>query len=82
MEARKTVALEPGLWEQARDVASTIGMTPDEFASEAVRREIARRGLAQIRSEGEARRRGITDEQVDETVNQAVHDWRSEQRRR
>ena len=42
----------------------------------------ARRALARIRREGEANRGGMTDDQVDETVNTAVQDWRREQRGR
>lgn len=82
MDAEKNATIDPEVWEQARREASIVGISPDELASEALRREIARRSLARIRREGEANRRGMTDDQVDETVNTAVQDWRREQRGR
>jgi hypothetical protein len=82
MDAEKNAAIDREVWEQAGREASIVGINPDELASEALRREIARRTLARIRRDGEANRRGITDDQVGETVNAAVQDWRREQRGR
>jgi hypothetical protein len=82
MDAEKNVAIDPKLWEQARREASDAGISPDEFASEAVRKEIARRVFVRIRRQAEADRRGMSDEQVDEIVNRAAQEWRREQRGR
>lgn len=82
MDAEKNAAIEPALWEQARREASNAGISPDEFASEAVRKEIARRVFVRIRRQAESDRGGMSEEQVDEVVNRAVQDWRREQRGR
>lgn len=77
----KNVAIAPDLLEQADRLAQAEGKTVDEFASQALRREIGRRTLEKIRTQGDARRRGKTDEEVEALVDDAVHRWRAEQRR-
>lgn len=76
MTPKKNVAIAPDLLERAGKVAQAEGKTVDELATEALQRELARRTLDRCRSQGELRRRGMSDEQVESTVEQAVHEAR------
>jgi hypothetical protein len=80
MTPKKNIAIAPELLEQADQVAQAEGKTVDEFAAQAMRREIARRTLERVRAHAELRRRGMTDEEVEGTVERAVQESRREQR--
>jgi len=82
MTPKKNVAIAPELLEQADKVAQAEGKTVDEFTAQAVQREIARRALERLRSQGEQRRLGMTDEDVERTVERAVQESRLDQRGR
>jgi len=82
MTPKKNVAIAPELLEQADKVAQAEGKTVDEFAAQAMQREIARRTLERVRAQAELRRRGMTDEDVEGTVERAVQESRREQRGR
>jgi fructose-1,6-bisphosphatase/sedoheptulose 1,7-bisphosphatase-like protein len=82
MTAKKNVAIAPELLEQADKVARAEGKTVDEFTAQAVQREIARRTLERLRAQGEQRRLGMTDEDVERTVERAVQESRLDQRGR
>lgn len=73
MEPKKNVALEPELYEKAETLGKAEGMTVDEFANEAVRRELLRRSLrtfvAQNRKDAEDL--GLTEADVPRLVDEA-----------
>ena len=77
----KNVEIEPELLERAGKVAEAEGKTVDELTTEALQRELARRTFERVKREGETRRRGMTDEDVERTVEKAVQEYRAEQRR-
>jgi hypothetical protein len=73
---QKNVAIEPELWERAGRVARAEGKTVDQLASEALTRELGRRALDRFGTEGELRRQGRTDDDVDRTVEAAITEVR------
>lgn len=73
-EIRITVPEDLG--RAAETAARAEGKTIDQLATEALRRELARRTLSGLRSQGELRRRGMTDEQVESAVEQAIAEVR------
>jgi len=81
MQTERTLALEQELWDRVGQVARDEGKTVDELTSEALKRDLARRETQRIRGTAEARREGMTDAQIERTVNQAVQDWRRERQR-
>lgn len=78
----KTVTLPADLYERVQEEAQGEGKTVDEVATEAVRRELARRWLERTRREAETRRGSMTDGEVDATVETAIREPRREQRGR
>jgi hypothetical protein len=72
-------SLSAELLERAAKEAEQSGQTVDEFTAEALERELARRSFQRLKSATESRRRGMTDEQVEERVNRAVQEYRAEQ---
>ena len=78
----KNIAIEPELLERAGRVAKAEGKTVDELATEALRRDLARRTFDRITSEAEIRRRGMSDEEVETVVQNAIQESRAEQRGR
>jgi hypothetical protein len=77
MTPQKNIAIEDReLLERAVKVAQAEGKTVDELATEALQKELARRSFDRITREAEARRRGMTDEQVEETVERAITEYR------
>ena len=80
MAPQKNVAIEPALLEQAGKVAAAEGKTVDELATDALKRELARRALEKFRRDAEPRRRGMTDGDVAATVEEAVHEGRKGKR--
>lgn len=71
------VTIAPEILERAGKAASEAGLTVDELASQALQRELARRSLDLFRRQGDARRGDMSDEEVERTVEQAVHDVRT-----
>ena len=80
MALQKNVAIEPALLEQAGKVAAAEGKTVDELATDALKRELARRALEKFRRDAEPRRHGMTDAEVATTVEEAVHESRAARR--
>ena len=78
----KTITLPADLYERVAQEAQGEGKTVDEVATEAVKRELARRWLDRTRRDAEIRRGSMTDEEVDAAVDRAVQEWRGEQRGR
>jgi hypothetical protein len=73
---QKNVAIEPELWERAGRVAQAEGKTVDQLASEALMRELGRRALDRFGRDGELRRQGLTDDDVERTVEAAIAEAR------
>ena len=61
MATDANIKIPDDLLAQAQRLAQAEGKTADELAAEAVKREVARRLLAQIRLETAANRAGMTD---------------------
>jgi len=80
MTPQKNVAIEPAVLEAAGKVAAAEGKTVDELATDALKRELARRTLEKLRRDAEPRRRGMTDADVATTVEEAVHQSRAARR--
>ena len=79
----KSVKIEsPELLERAAKEAEQSGQTLDELTTQALERELARRSFQRLKQTTEVRRCGMTDEQVEEAVGQAVHEYRTEHRNR
>ena len=77
MAPQKNVAIEDWeLLERAVKVAQAEGMTVDELATEALQRELTRRSFEKIKREAESRRSGMTDDEVDSTVERAITEYR------
>ena len=76
------VTLPDELLERVRARATDEGKTVDDLAVEAVSRLLAERSLARFRREAERRSRGMSADQVNETVNQAIRETRNESRGR
>lgn len=75
----KTITLPAELYERVEQEAQGEGKTVDEVATEAVKRELARRWLERTRREAEIRRGSMTDEDVEGAVDAAVQEWRRQQ---
>jgi len=70
------------LAERAAKEAEQSGQTFGQLTTQAIERELARRFLERTRREGLKRRGNMSDEEVDDAVDTAVHSWRSEHRGR
>ena len=55
-------------------------ITLADLASEALQRHLARRILERFKREGSNRRRGMTDDEVDNFVERSIHEHRDEER--
>jgi exosome complex RNA-binding protein Csl4 len=82
MATEANIRLPETLLAQAQQYAAATGQSVDDLAAEAVKREIARRALQNLWREAEGRRGDMTDEQVEEVVNGAVHEDRRQRRGR
>lgn len=78
----KTITLPADLYERVEQEAQGEGKTVDQVATEAVKRELARRWLERTRREAEIRRGSMTDKAVEVVVDTAVQEWRQGQRAR
>lgn len=63
---------------QARAVAE--GKSVDELTAEALHRLLAERSLAKFKREGDRRRRGMSEGQVNDLVNKGIRETRNEAR--
>ena len=78
----KNVAIEPDILERAGQIAEAEGKTVDEVATEALKRDIARRWLESNKREAQLRRGNMTDEEVEAIMERAIQESRAEQRTR
>lgn len=81
MPAQKNLqaSVPPALLARAQAVAQREQISLDDLAAEALQEHIARRTLERFRHEGETRRRGLSDQQVESIVDQAIHEYRQAQ---
>jgi post-segregation antitoxin (ccd killing protein) len=76
------VTLPDELLERVKARATDEGTSVDDLAAEAVSRLLAERNLAKFRGEAERRSRGMSEDQVNDLVNQAIRETRNEARGR
>jgi hypothetical protein len=77
MAPQKNVAIEDReLLERAAKVAQAEGKTVDELATEALQQALSRRSFEKIKRDAESRRRGMSDEDVDRSVERAITEYR------
>ena len=76
------VTLPDDLLQRVQARATAEGKSVDDLAAEAIDRLLAERSLARFTREGDRRRRGMSDDQVNDLVNQAIRETRKEARRR
>ena len=74
MATGSNIKLPDDLLAQIQAIAAMEGKTPDDLAAEAVKREVARRMIANLKRT--ARPSGMTEEQEIQAVVDAVHDYR------
>ena len=72
MASQIRITVPGDLGAAVENAAREEGKTVDELAVEALQRELARRGLNRLKNKAEIRRRGMTDESVDNAVEQAI----------
>jgi hypothetical protein len=75
MSDRK-IAVPDDVYDRVEKVASAEGATVEELVTRTLERELARRWLAQVEREGQARRRGMTDDEIDSVVERSVQEFR------
>jgi hypothetical protein len=78
----KNVAIEPDILERAGQIAQAEGKTVDEIATEALKRDIARRWLERNKREALLCRGNMTGEEVEAIVEHVIQESRAEQRAR
>jgi hypothetical protein len=80
MTPQKSVEIDsPELLAQVEKVAEAEGISVNELTAQALRRELAGRFLEKTCREGQVH---MSDEEVDDAVDTAVHSWRRELRGR
>ena len=73
----KNIAIEDReLLKRYETIAHSEGKTVDELATEAVKRDIARRWLEKNKREATVRRGVMADQEIEAVVEKAVHDTR------
>ena len=82
MVADTNIRLPDQLLAQAQAIAQQEGKTLDDFTAEAVEKLVNDRNWERMKREADQRRGDMTDEQVQEYVDQVIHDYRREQRGR
>ena len=74
MATDSNIKLPAELLAQVQALAVKEGKTADELTAEAVKRDIARRMIANMKREGKAT--GMTEDQEIQTAVRAVHEYR------
>jgi predicted CopG family antitoxin len=73
----KSIAVPDAVYERVRQVAAAEGTTVEQFATKAIERDLARRWLNRIGREGDQRRGGMSDAEVEAVIEQAVRESRT-----
>ena len=72
----RAIAISDDLHQRVEMVANAEGATVEDLVTKALERELARRWLAQIEREGQARRGDMTDEEINSEVERSVQEFR------
>jgi hypothetical protein len=75
MSDRK-IAIPDDVYDRVEKVANAEGTTVEELVTKALERELARRWLVQVGREGQARRRDMTDDEINSLVERSVQEFR------
>ena len=73
----KSIAVPDAVYERVQQVAAAEGTTVEQLATKALERDLARRWLDRIGREGEQRRGGMSDAEVEDVIEQAVRESRT-----
>ena len=73
----KSIAVPDAIYERVQQVAAAEGTTVEQLATKAIERDLARRWLDRIGSEGDQRRGDMSDADVEAAVEQAVQESRT-----
>lgn len=73
----KSIAVPDAVYERVQQIATAEGTTVDQLATKAIERDLARRWLDRIGLEGELRRGGMSDAEVEAVVERAVQESRT-----
>ena len=76
------ITVPDDLRQAMQEVAKAEGKTVAELVRVAMQRYVAQRMLDRLKREGDVRRRGMTAEEVEHTVERAITEHRNEQRLR
>ena len=71
-----SITLPDDLQSQLDAAARAEGKTVDQFTAEVLQRHFARRSLERFKRDGDIRRRGMSEEQVQRVVDQAITEVR------
>jgi len=71
------ISVPDDLRQAVEAAARTDGKTIDEIGVEALQRHLARRALERFKREGEGRRKGNSDEEVEAIIERAIGDVRA-----
>lgn len=72
------VNLPEDLQSQMEAAARAEGKTVDELAAEVLQHHLAQKSLERFQRQGDARRRGMCDEQIENIVEQAIIEYRKQ----
>lgn len=73
----KSIAVPDAVYERVQQIAAAEGTTVDQLATKAIERELARRWLDRVGREGDLRRGGMGDAEVEAVVERAVQESRN-----
>jgi hypothetical protein len=73
MSDRK-IAIPDDVYDRVENVANAEGTTVEELVTKPLERQFARRWLVQVEREGQARRRDMTDDEINSLVERSVQD--------
>jgi predicted transcriptional regulator len=76
------ITLPDELLPRLQELARTENRTADELAAQAVQELLMRRFWERNKVEAQKRRGHMTDEQVQESVDRVIHEFRAENRER
>lgn len=73
----KSIAVPETVYERVQEAATAEGTTVERLATQALERDLARRWLDRIGREGDRRRGGMTEVEVEAIVERAVQETRT-----
>lgn len=73
----KSIAVPDTIYDRVQEAAAAEGTTVEQFATQALERDLARRWLERVAREGDLRRGNMTDAEVEALVERAVQESRA-----